>query len=194
LTELFIFNVISMNPLFIILGAVAVVVILIIAMYNGLVRTRNRVHEAYSDIEVQLKRRHDLIPNVIATVKGYAKHEEGVFTKVTEARTNAINTEKPHQKAQAENMLTGALKSLFAVAESYPDLKANTNFIELQKELAETENKVQASRRFYNDTVKDLKNALETFPTNVIGSLFKFKKEEFFDMDDSEKAVPKVSF
>ena len=194
MTELFIFNVISMNPLFIILGAVAVVVILIIAMYNGLVRTRNRVHEAYSDIEVQLKRRHDLIPNVIATVKGYAKHEEGVFTKVTEARTNAINTEKPHQKAQAENMLTGALKSLFAVAESYPDLKANTNFIELQKELAETENKVQASRRFYNDTVKDLKNALETFPTNVIGSLFKFKKEEFFDMDDSEKAVPKVSF
>ena len=183
-----------MNPLFIILGAVAVVVILIIAMYNGLVRTRNRVHEAYSDIEVQLKRRHDLIPNVIATVKGYAKHEEGVFTKVTEARTNAINTEKPHQKAQAENMLTGALKSLFAVAESYPDLKANTNFIELQKDLAETENKVQASRRFYNDTVKDLKNALETFPTNVIGSLFKFKKEEFFDMDDSEKAVPKVSF
>ncbi|KKS93558.1 MAG: hypothetical protein A3H59_01395 [Candidatus Jacksonbacteria bacterium RIFCSPLOWO2_02_FULL_43_9] len=183
-----------MNILWIIGIVVVIVFVWIVAVYNGLVRKRNRVHEAYSDIEVQLKRRHDLIPNVVETVKGYATHEQSVFEKVTEARANAIGAHSPQEHAQAENMLTGALKSLFAVAEAYPELKANTNFIELQHELSDTENKVQASRRFYNNTVIDLKNALETFPTNLIAGMFGFKKEEFFDMDEVEKAVPEVKF
>lgn len=183
-----------MDTLWIIGIILAIILVWIIAVYNGLVRKRNRVHEAYSDIEVQLKRRHDLIPNVVETVKGYATHEQGVFEKVTEARANALGAHSPQEHAQAENMLTGALKSLFAVAEAYPDLKANTNFMELQHELSDTENKVQASRRFYNDAVMDLKTGLESFPTNIIGSMFGFKKEEFFDMDEAEKAVPEVKF
>ncbi|HLD20244.1 MAG TPA: LemA family protein [Patescibacteria group bacterium] len=183
-----------MNTLWTIGIILAVVIVWVVAVYNGLVRKRNRVHEAYSDIEVQLKRRHDLIPNVVETVKGYATHEQGVFEKVTEARANAIGAHSPQEHAQAENMLTGALKSLFAVAEAYPDLKANTNFMELQHELSDTENKVQASRRFYNTAVMDLKTALESFPSNIIGSTFGFKKEDFFDMDDAEKGVPEVRF
>ena len=166
----------------------------LIATFNTLIRKRNRVKEAYSDIEVQLKRRHDLIPNIVNTVKGYAGHEEGVFTKVTEARANAISAHTPVEHDKAENMLSGALKSLFAVAEAYPELKANTNFLELQRELSDTENKIQASRRFYNSAAMDLKTAIESFPTNIIASAFTFKPEEFFDMDEAEKVTPEVKF
>ena len=158
---------------------------------------RNRVKEAWSDIDVQLKRRYDLIPNLINTVKGYASHEKEVFQKVTEARSNAMQAEKSGnaaESAQAENMLSGALKSLFAVAEAYPDLKANQNFLELQRELSDTENKIQASRRFYNGNVRDYNTKQEVFPTNLIASMFGFKPADFFEIDDVEKENPKVDF
>ena len=182
-----------------IIGAVVLVIVgWLIAVYNGLIKMRNRVQEAWSDIDVQLKRRYDLIPNLIETVKGYARHEEGVFTKVTEARANAITAEKSgdaKQTAEAENMLSGALKSLFAVAESYPDLKANQNFLELQRELSDTENKVQASRRFYNGNTRDYNTKQQQFPTNVIASMFGFKPAEFFEVEgEEEKKAPQVKF
>lgn len=163
--------------------------------YNGLIRRRNRVQEAWSDIEVQLKRRLDLIPNLVEAVKGYAAHEKQAFESVTQARAKAMGAATPPQQAEANNMLASTLKSLFAVAEAYPDLKANTNFVELQRELADTENKIQAARRFYNTTVQEYNTALESVPTNVIANLFGFKKSEFFDAPDEEiSAVPKVSF
>jgi len=143
----------------------AVVVFYFVYEFNALVKLGNRVAEAWSDIEVQLKRRYDLIPNLVNTVKGYATHETGAFQKVTEARAKAISATGTQGKAEAENMLSGALKSLFAVSEAYPDLKANTNFLELQRELSDTENKVQASRRFYNANVRDLNIKIESFPT-----------------------------
>lgn len=182
---------------FIILGVIVAVVVWLIATYNGLVKMRNRVKEAWSDIDVQLKRRYDLIPNLINTVKGYAGHEKEVFQKVTEARSNAMQAESKGsaaESAQAENMLSGALKSLFAVAENYPDLKANQNFLELQRELSDTENKIQASRRFYNGNVRDFNTKQEQFPTNLIASMFGFKPAEFFEIEEGEKENPKVDF
>lgn len=176
-----------MLALWIILGVVAVVVIFVWATYNSLVTLRIRVEEAWSDINVQLKRRLDLIPNLIETVKGYAKHESGVFQAVTEARANVINANGVKETAAAENQFEGALKSLFAVAESYPDLKANENFLELQNELVDTEDKIQASRRFYNSGVTNLNTKIQTFPANVVASIFKFTNRDFFDVDELER-------
>ena len=175
--------------LWILLAVAVVVAIYLVATYNGLVTLRVRVDEAWSDITVQLKRRADLIPNLIETVKGYAAHEKKVFQDVTEARSNVINaTQKgPKETAQAENQLEGALKSLFAVAEAYPDLKANQNFSELQAELVDTEDKIQASRRFYNGGVRDLNTKIQVFPNNVVAGMFSFKNREFFEVDDMAK-------
>ncbi len=178
----------------ILLVIVGLVVLYVVFTYNGLVSLRNRVSEAWSDIDVQLKRRYDLIPNLINTVKGYASHESGVFQKVTEARANAMQAGSTHDKAQAENMLSDTLKSLFAVAEAYPDLKANQNFLELQRELSDTENKIQASRRFYNGNVLELNNKIDMFPSNVIASIFHFVKSEFFEVAEAEKEPVKVQF
>jgi len=182
-----------MNIYTILLGIGAIVIIWIVTAYNSLISLVNRAKEAWADIEVQLKRRYDLIPNLVNTVKGYATHEAGTFQKVTEARTNAMNsqgTNKAH--AEAENMLTGALKSIFALAEAYPDLKANTNFLELQRELSDTENKIQAARRFYNTNVRDLNIRIEQFPGNIIANMFKFGKMEFFDLADDDVAQQNV--
>lgn len=158
----------------------------VIAVYNGLVQLRVRVEEAWSDITVQLKRRADLIPALVETVKGYASHEKEVFQKVTEARSAVMDATKqgPEKTAQAENMLEGALKSLFAVAEAYPDLKASENFLQLQNELVDTEDKIQASRRFYNGGVRDLNTKVEQFPSNIIAGVFGFTKKEFFEVND----------
>ncbi len=170
----------------IILGIVIVIALWVVAIYNKFIKLVNRTKEAWADIDVQLKRRYDLIPNLVNTVKGYAKHEKETLSKVTEMRAAAINAEGPGAKGQAENMLTDALKSLFAVSENYPDLKANENFLELQRELTDTENKVQAARRFYNGNVRDLNIALETFPQNIVGGMFKFEKREFFELDEED--------
>jgi LemA protein len=174
------------------------VAVWVVAMYNGLVTLRNRKREAFSDIDVQLKRRYDLIPNLVNAVKGYAAHEKGVFEKVTEARTRALAAEKSGNVkdiAQAENMLSGTLKTLFAVAENYPDLKASTNFLELQRELRDAEDKIQAARRFYNSTVMALNTKIEMFPSNLIASMFRFAKEEFFELEEeAARSAPQVSF
>ncbi|OGZ00113.1 MAG: hypothetical protein A2945_00260 [Candidatus Liptonbacteria bacterium RIFCSPLOWO2_01_FULL_52_25] len=170
----------------------AVVVLWLIFAYNSLVTLRNRTKEAWSDIEVQLKRRYDLIPNLVEAVKGYMKHEANVFQKVTEARAQAMQASGPG-KAGAEDMLSGALKSLFAVAENYPQLKASENFLKLQDELSDTENKIQASRRFYNTNVRDLNTKIETFPTNLIANSFGFKAMEFFgNLSEAEKQPVQV--
>ena len=179
----------------IIVIVVAAIIFWIVATYNRLISLKNRAAEGWSDIDVQLKRRYDLIPNLMETVKGYAKHEEGVFSKVTEARTRAMGAQGIEEKGKAENMLTGALKSLFAVAESYPDLKASANFAKLQDELADTENKIQAARRFYNGMVRDLNTLIETFPANIVANMFKFAKREFFEIEnEAEKQNVKVQF
>ncbi len=180
-------------PLILLVIAVGVLVWLVV-MYNGLVGLRNRVSEAWSDIDVQLKRRYDLIPNLVNTVKGYATHESGVFDQVTKARSQAMQAGSTHDKAEAENMLSGTLKSLFAVAEAYPDLKANQNFLELQRELSDTENKIQASRRFYNGNVLELNNKIEMFPSNLIAGAFHFTKSEFFEVAEAEKEPVAVQF
>jgi len=178
----------------ILLIILAVVLIWIIAMYNGLIRLKNRVDEAWSDIDVQLKRRYDLIPNLVNTVKGYAAHEKQVFENVTAARSRAMGAGSAGDKAQAENMLTGALKSLFAVAEAYPDLKASQNFLELQRELTDTEDKIQAARRFYNGNVRDFNIKIEVFPNNIMAGTMHFTKREFFETDNAEKEPVKVEF
>lgn len=184
-----------MNPLYIILAVVAVLGIWFISMYNRFVALTQRVKEAWADIEVQLKRRYDLIPNLIETVKGYAAHESTTFTNVTEMRTRAMNATTPAQHAEAENMLTGALKTLFAVSENYPDLKANTNFLELQRELSDTENKIQAARRFYNGNVRDLSTSLQSFPGNIVGNMFGFKESDYFELAEEAAREPvKVQF
>ena len=184
-----------MNPTVIILIILGVLVLWVILTYNRMIALRNRVKEAFSDIDVQLKRRYNLIPNLIETVKGYASHEKGVLEKVTEARTRAMGATGMHQKAEAENMLTGTLKSLFAVSENYPDLKASANFLELQRELRDTEDKIQAARRFHNTNVMSLNTKIETFPSNLIAGMFKFMKEEFFELDESAaREVSKVKF
>src|SRR3989338_7537705 len=180
---------------YIILAIIVVLVLYIIGVFNGLVRARNRVKEAWSDIDVQLKRRYDLIPNLVETVKGYAIHESGVFERVTAARSAAMNAHGPTQKAEAENVLSGALKSLFAVSEAYPTLRASENFAKLQDELSDTENKIQAARRFYNTNVLALNNKTEQFPTNVVAGMFSFKKAEFFELSEAAAREPvKVSF
>lgn len=169
----------------IVVGVLLVLVVgFLIATYNGLVTLRNRVEEAWSDITVQLKRRTDLIPNLVNSVKGYATHEKEVFEKVTEARAAIMDAKGVADTAKAENMLEGALKSLFAVAEAYPDLKANQNFLQLQQELVDTEDKIQASRRFYNGGVRDLNTKIQTFPVNVVASMFGFQAKEFFEVED----------
>ena len=184
-----------MEILFIILIIILVLAGLLAVIYNSLVALKNRAKEAWADIDVQLKRRYNLIPNLVETVKGYAVHEKGVFEKVTQARSNAMQAGDPKAKAEAENMLTGALKSLFAVSENYPDLKASTNFLELQRELRDTEDKVQASRRFYNANVRDLNIKIESFPSNFVANMFNFKQMELFELVEAEKrAVPKVEF
>ncbi|HEY0965306.1 MAG TPA: LemA family protein [Candidatus Saccharimonadales bacterium] len=175
--------------LWILIGIVVVLIIFLWATYNGLVTLRVRVEEAWSDITVQLKRRADLIPNLVETVKGYASHEKEVFQRVTEARSAVMEATKqgPKQTAQAENMFESALKSLFAVAEAYPDLKASQNFLELQNELVDTEDKIQASRRFYNGGVRDLNTKIQVFPNNMVAGMFGFKSKEFFEVDDMAK-------
>ena len=163
--------------------------------YNGLVKLKNRAKEAWADIDVQLKRRYDLIPNLVETVKGYAAHEKEVFEKVTEARANAMKAETMKEKAQAENILSDTLKTLFAVSEAYPDLKASTNFLELQRELTDTEDKVQAARRFYNGNVRDLNIKIESFPANLVASSLGFQKIELFELEEAvEREAPSVKF
>ena len=173
---------------------VVVIAAWLVMTYNGLITLKNRVDEAWSDIDVQLKRRYDLIPNLVNTVKGYAAHEKEVFEKVTEARARAMGAGTAQDKAQAENMLSNTLKSLFAVAEAYPDLKANQNFLELQRELTDTEDKIQASRRFYNGNVRDFNIKIEVFPNNLIAGMLNFAKREFFEAEGSEKEPVKVEF
>ncbi|MFC1721472.1 LemA family protein [Patescibacteria group bacterium] len=183
--------------LIIIVVVIAVVVLWMVVAYNGLVRLRNKVEETWSDIDVMLKRRYDLIPNVVNTVKGYAKHEKGIFEKVSRDRTEAISAEKkgPAEAAKAENMLAKSLKSLFAIAEQYPELKANQNFLSLQSELNETENKIQTSRQTYNGTVREFNTAQQVFPTSIIAGLFGFKPSEFFETKEkAEREVPEVAF
>lgn len=177
-----------MNTLWIILGIAAVIGIFLWVTYNNLVKLKIRVDEAWSDITVQLKRRADLIPNLVNTVKGYAKHEKSVFEEVTKARSEVLNAKTPKDAAKADNMLEDALKSIFAVAEAYPDLKASTNFSELQAELVDTENKVMASRRFYNGGVREYNMMREVFPNNLIVGIFSFGPREFYDVEESERA------
>ena len=184
--------------LWIVLAIIVVLALFLIAMYNRLVTLRQRVREAWSDIDVQLKRRYDLIPNLVETVKGYAAHEKGVFEAVTQARANAISagaSGSPEQRAQAENLLTGALRSVFAVAEAYPQLQASQNFRDLQEQLGATEDKIAFARRFYNGNVRDYNTALMTFPTNVLGGMFGFIAEQYFELTDAaERAAPQVKF
>lgn len=184
--------------IFYFLGGVAIALVAwMILAYNRLIALTNRCKEAWADIDVQLKRRYDLIPNLIETVKGYVAHERQTLESVTNARTQALGAQTVAEHNAADNMLAGALKSLFAVAENYPDLKANTNFIELQRELADTENKIQAARRFYNSVVQELQNALEQFPSNMIAKQFGFMGRDFFELAAGEEAARnpvKVSF
>ncbi len=175
------------TALIVILVVVVLIVLWLIAVYNGLIRLKNRVKEAWSDIDVQLKRRHDLIPNLVETVKGYMKHEEGVLTKVTQARSQAMSAKGIDERGKAENMLSDTLKSLFAVAENYPDLKASQNFLQLQDEISDTENKIQAARRFYNGQVRDFNTKIEVFPTNLMAGMLGFKAWEFFAIEDKDE-------
>ncbi|HAS80430.1 MAG: LemA family protein [Candidatus Nomurabacteria bacterium GW2011_GWE1_32_28] len=178
-----------MDILTIILIVLGIKILWIIFAYNSFVRLINRTKEAWADIEVQLKRRYDLIPNLVNTVKGYATHESSAFENVTKARSLAMGAQGPTEDhAKAENMLSGTLKSLFAISEAYPELKANQNFLALQGELSDTENKIQAARRFYNGNVRDLNIAIESFPNNVIAGIFKFAKMELFDVADDDAA------
>jgi LemA protein len=182
------------TELMIIIGIVVVLLLYIILTYNGLVTLRNRVKEAWSDIDVQLKRRYDLIPNLVEVVKGYASHEKETLERVITARNVAMSANGAKEKGEAENVLSGALKNLFALSENYPDLKASTNFLELQRELSDTENKIQAARRFYNGNVKDFNTKIEMFPANIIANMFNFKANDFFSIADEEKENPQVKF
>jgi LemA protein len=178
---------------------VIVVVVVLIGVvfwlgYNGLVKRRVQVDNAWSQIDVQLKRRHDLIPNLVETVKGYAAHERGTFEAVTNARANAINAQTPPEQAQAENVLTGALKSLFAVAEAYPDLKANQNFLNLQEELTSAEDRIAYARQYYNDSVSSYNTQIQKFPTNLLAGMFHFEAREFYDAAPEDTETPQVQF
>lgn len=178
----------------VIIVALIIIIGTFIHMYNNLVGLRNLVKNSYSQIDVQLKRRNDLIPNLVETVKGYAAHEKGVLEEVTKARTSVMNASTVEETSAADNQLSGALKSLFAVAENYPDLKANSNFQQLQSELTDTEDKIAYSRQFYNDAVMKYNNACQQFPSSMMAKLFNFKEEEFFQAPESETAVPEVNF
>ena len=178
--------------MYIILGIVVLAVVWLWAIYNGLVTLNVRTEEAWSDIEIQLKRRYDLIPNLVSTVKGYAAHESGIFEKVSQARSAAMGAQTPAQHAAAENMLSSTLKSLFAVSEAYPDLKANQNFLDLQHELRDAEDKIQAARRFYYANARDLNIKMQVFPNNLIANSLGFKKREFFDLPDGDEAQKPV--
>ncbi len=186
--------------IYMIIGIIILILIILavvvgtIFMYNNLVGLRNRVKNAWSQIDVQLNRRADLIPNLVETVKGYAKHEKTVFEEVTKARSSLMGAQTVQENAEANNMLTGALKSLFAVAENYPELKANQNFINLQNQLAETEDKIAYSRQFYNDTVLMYNNKIQMFPSNLLARQFNFTEAEFFEVEESARSVPKVQF
>ena len=178
----------------IVLGVVVLLVIFVVAAYNGLVRLRNRIDNAWAQIDVQLRRRYDLIPNLVETVKGYAAHERQTFEEVTKARANAMNAQGPADQAQAENVITGALKSLFAVAEAYPELKANQNFLALQEELTATEGRIAYARQFYNDEVLKLNTRIQSFPTNVLANSFGFRAREYFEADDTSRGPVSVQF
>jgi LemA protein len=180
----------------IVIVIVVLIVIVFVAGYNGLVRLRNRIDSAWSQIGVQLERRHDLIPNLIETVKGYAAHEKSTLEGVVEARNAAIQAKSagPEQQAQAENVLTGALKSLFALAEAYPDLKANQSFLALQEELTSTEDRIAYARQFYNDSVMKYDNKIQSIPSNIIAGMFGFKSREYFQAEQGATEVPKVEF
>jgi LemA protein len=182
-----------MIPL-IIIGILVLIALFVMLSYNGLVRLRNRIENSWSQIDVQLQRRYDLIPNLVETVKGYAAHEKGVFEAVTQARANAINAKGVAEQAQAENAITGALKSLFAVSEAYPELKANQNFLALQEELTGTEGRIAYARQFYNDTVQSYNTKLQTFPSSVIANSFGFKAREYFESDDTSRGPVQVKF
>lgn len=187
-----------MNLIYIVLGILLVLALVVVLIYNKLVVLRNRTNEAWSDIDVQLKRRYDLIPNLVEVVKGYAAHEKSVFENVTKARTEAMSAEQsgdPKKIAETENVLSGTLKNLFAVSENYPQLKASENFVELQRELRDTEDKIQASRRFYNSNVRDLNIKVQTFPSNIIAGMLGFTKRDFFEIEEPAAKEPvKVSF
>lgn len=176
--------------LYIILGIIVVIVLWAIFIYNRLITLRNRAKEAWSDIDVQLKRRYNLIPNLVEAVKGYAGHESQLFEKVTKARAQAIGAQTVKERSEAENFLSSTLKSLFAVTENYPDLKASQNFLELQRELRDTEDKIQSARRFYNGNIRDLSIKIESFPTKIIASTFNFKKMEFFELEEAAAKKP----
>jgi len=180
----------------IVLVILAVIVFAVVSIYNKLVRLRNTVKSSWSDIDVQCKKRYDLVPNLVETVKGYAAHEKSVFENVTKARSMAMQATSPAEMAKAENMFRDTLKSLFAVAEAYPELKANTNFLQLQSQLQELENNIESARRYYNAVVRDYNISTETFPSNLIASTFNFKREELFQLEapEAERKAPKVSF
>lgn len=181
-----------LNIIYLILG---LIILWFIFTFNSFIKKRMRVKEALADIEVQLKRRYDLIPNLVETVKGYMQHEKSVFENVTLARTKALEAKNLKEKVEAENMLSETLKTLFAVSENYPDLKANANFLDLQREIADTENKIQAARRFYNSTVMDFNTKLEVFPSNIVGKIFNFQPFEFFETkEEVERETVKVKF
>lgn len=183
-----------MNPMTIVLGLLALAVIYLWSLYNGLVTSRMRVKEAWSGIDVQLKRRSDLIPNLVETVKGYAKHEKGVFEKVTKARSALLSARTPVAKGEANQELTAALKTLFAVAENYPDLKASENFKDLQRQLEDTEDKIAYARQFYNTNVLDYNTRIKVFPNVLLAQNFGFKEEEFFEAEDEERKKVEVKF
>ena len=185
----------TINPTWIIIGAIVLVLIIAVGIYNALIMLKNKVEEAWADIETQLKRRYDLIPNLVETVKGYAKHEKGTFEGVTKARNMAMKAKTPQEKAEAENMLSDTLKSLFAIAENYPQLMANQNFLDLQQTLKEIEEHLQLSRRYYNATVRDFNTKIEVFPNNIFAGMFGFKKRGFFEVGRAEERENvKVSF
>ena len=178
-----------------VLIAIVVLVFMFIGFYNSLIRLRNQVKNAWSQIDVQLKRRHDLIPNLIETAKGYMKHEQDTLKGITEARSKAMGADSVGEKSKAESALSGAMSKFFVVVENYPDLKANQNFLALQEELTSTENKIAFSRQSYNDQVLFFNNKIQMFPSNIVAGMFNFKQEEFFELEDkAERAVPKVDF
>jgi LemA protein len=180
--------------LWILLAIVVILLLYVIVTYNGLVKLRNRIANAWAQIDVQLRRRYDLIPNLVETVKGYAKHERQTLEAVTQARANAINAQGVAAQAQAENQITGALKSLFAVAEAYPDLKANQNFLNLQEELSGTEGRIAYARQFYNDSVLQLNTKVQSFPSNILANMFGFREHEYFEADDTSRGPVSVQF
>lgn len=179
----------------IIIAIIVVIAFVAVGIYNGLIKLRNTSEQAWADVDVQLKRRYDLIPNLVETVKGYASHEQETFEKVVQARNQAMGASTPGDKGQAENFLTSALKSLFALAEAYPDLKANQNFLDLQDELSKIEEQIQLARRYYNAVVRDLNTKIETVPSNIVANMFHFETREYFELDsEEERETPKVDF